>query len=55
MHITLVQGDITAQQADAAARIALETVRQAGTSVEDVRFVLFDSAAYAVFEARLVG
>ncbi|SDI51764.1 O-acetyl-ADP-ribose deacetylase [Nonomuraea jiangxiensis] len=40
---------------DDAARIALEAVRQAGTSVEDVRFVLFDSAAYAVFEARLAG
>ncbi|MEW1840034.1 O-acetyl-ADP-ribose deacetylase [Nonomuraea angiospora] len=38
---------------DDAARIALDTVRQADTSVEDVRFVLFDSAAYAVFEARL--
>ncbi|MEU6777598.1 O-acetyl-ADP-ribose deacetylase [Nonomuraea angiospora] len=38
---------------DDAARIALDTVRQAETSVEDVRFVLFDSAAYAVFEARL--
>jgi O-acetyl-ADP-ribose deacetylase (regulator of RNase III) len=38
---------------DDAARIALDTVRQADTSVEDVRFVLFDSAAYAVFESRL--
>ncbi|WP_431932458.1 O-acetyl-ADP-ribose deacetylase [Nonomuraea jabiensis] len=38
---------------DDAARIALDAVRQADTSVEDVRFVLFDSAAYAVFEARL--
>ncbi|MFC5822647.1 O-acetyl-ADP-ribose deacetylase [Nonomuraea insulae] len=40
---------------DDAARIALEAVRQAGTAVEDVRFVLFDAAAYAVFEARLPG
>ncbi|MEV1173139.1 O-acetyl-ADP-ribose deacetylase [Nonomuraea sp. NPDC049784] len=38
---------------DDAARIALDAVRQADTSVEDVRFVLFDSAAYAVFEAHL--
>lgn len=40
---------------DDAARIALKAVRQAGTAVEDVRFVLFDAAAYAVFEARLPG
>ncbi|TMR90720.1 O-acetyl-ADP-ribose deacetylase [Nonomuraea basaltis] len=38
---------------DDAARIALDAVRQADTSVEDVRFVLFDSTAYATFEARL--
>ncbi|MGP4101846.1 O-acetyl-ADP-ribose deacetylase [Nonomuraea sp. KM90] len=38
---------------DDAAMIALETVRQADTTVEDVRFVLFDEDAYAVFEARL--
>ncbi|MFG2075511.1 O-acetyl-ADP-ribose deacetylase [Nonomuraea maritima] len=38
---------------DDAARISLETVRQADTAVEDIRFVLFDTAAYAVFEARL--
>ncbi|TDD41127.1 O-acetyl-ADP-ribose deacetylase [Nonomuraea terrae] len=38
---------------DDAARIALEAVRQAHTQVEDLRFVLFDAAAYAVFEARL--
>ncbi|MGW3351380.1 O-acetyl-ADP-ribose deacetylase [Nonomuraea rubra] len=38
---------------DDAARIALETVRAAGAQVEDVRFVLFDAAAYAAFEARL--
>ncbi|WP_188195396.1 O-acetyl-ADP-ribose deacetylase [Nonomuraea sp. SYSU D8015] len=40
---------------DDGARIAIETVRHADTSVEDVRFVLFDSAAHAVFEARLSG
>jgi O-acetyl-ADP-ribose deacetylase len=40
---------------DDAARIALDAVRQEDTSVEDVRFVLFDSAAFAVFEARLNG
>jgi O-acetyl-ADP-ribose deacetylase (regulator of RNase III) len=36
---------------DDGARIALETVRQADTSVEDVRFVLFDDAAHAVFRS----
>ncbi|MFB7515736.1 O-acetyl-ADP-ribose deacetylase [Streptomyces sp. NPDC056144] len=37
---------------DDGARIAVETVRAARTaSVEEVRFVLFDAAAYAVFEA----
>ncbi|MEW9554471.1 O-acetyl-ADP-ribose deacetylase [Nonomuraea sp. NPDC050783] len=41
---------------DDAARIAVATVRAAGasvTSVEEVRFVLFDAAAYAAFAARL--
>ncbi|MGE7388647.1 O-acetyl-ADP-ribose deacetylase [Streptomyces sp. NPDC004126] len=38
---------------DDGARIAIETVRAARTSVEEVRFVLFDAAAYAVFEAAL--
>ncbi|TMR08785.1 O-acetyl-ADP-ribose deacetylase [Nonomuraea turkmeniaca] len=38
---------------DDAARIALDAVRQAHTSVEDVRFVLFDRAAYDVFESRI--
>ncbi|MFF0769605.1 O-acetyl-ADP-ribose deacetylase [Nonomuraea wenchangensis] len=38
---------------DDAARIAVAAVRAAETSVTEVRFVLFDSAAYAVFEARL--
>ncbi|MFF5706064.1 O-acetyl-ADP-ribose deacetylase [Streptomyces sp. NPDC012794] len=36
---------------DDGARIAIETVRTARTSVEEVRFVLFDAAAYAAFEA----
>ncbi|MGW7661127.1 O-acetyl-ADP-ribose deacetylase [Streptomyces sp. NPDC054756] len=35
------------------ARIALETVRAAETAVEEVRFVLFDTAAYEVFARRL--
>lgn len=34
---------------DDGARIALETVRGADTAVADVRFVLFDDTAYAVF------
>ncbi|SET65051.1 O-acetyl-ADP-ribose deacetylase [Nonomuraea wenchangensis] len=38
---------------DDAARIAVAAVRAAETSVTEVRFVLFDSAAYEVFEARL--
>ncbi|MEO3892489.1 O-acetyl-ADP-ribose deacetylase [Nonomuraea sp. B5E05] len=38
---------------DDAARIALETVRQAETSVLDVRFVLFDDRAYAAFASLL--
>ncbi|MFC4118461.1 O-acetyl-ADP-ribose deacetylase [Nonomuraea zeae] len=38
---------------DDAARIALDAVRQSGTVVQDVRFVLFDADAYAIFEARL--
>jgi O-acetyl-ADP-ribose deacetylase (regulator of RNase III) len=37
---------------DDAARIAVETVRAAGTAVEEVRFVLFDERAYAAFAAR---
>ncbi|MEU6718790.1 O-acetyl-ADP-ribose deacetylase [Nonomuraea sp. NPDC046802] len=36
---------------DDAARIALDAVRGADTAVRDVRFVLFDAAAYAVFES----
>ncbi|MGW4082619.1 O-acetyl-ADP-ribose deacetylase [Streptomyces sp. NPDC004822] len=38
---------------DDGARIALETVRAAETAVEEVRFVLFDTAAYEVFARRL--
>ncbi|HEX4817374.1 MAG TPA: O-acetyl-ADP-ribose deacetylase [Nonomuraea sp.] len=38
---------------DDAARIALTAVRQADTSVAEVRFVLFDAAAYAAFAAAL--
>ncbi|MFE1209350.1 O-acetyl-ADP-ribose deacetylase [Streptomyces albidoflavus] len=36
-----------------AARIATETVRATSTSVEEVRFVLFDDRAYEVFAARI--
>ena len=36
-----------------AARIATETVRATPTSVEVVRFVLFDDRAYEVFAARI--
>ncbi|MFD5794436.1 O-acetyl-ADP-ribose deacetylase [Streptomyces diastatochromogenes] len=39
---------------DDAARIAVETVRATETSVEEVRFVLFDETAYEAF-ARQVG
>ncbi|MFJ1968551.1 O-acetyl-ADP-ribose deacetylase [Streptomyces sp. NPDC087903] len=35
-----------------AARIAVETVRATATSVEEVRFVLFDEQAYEAFAAR---
>jgi O-acetyl-ADP-ribose deacetylase (regulator of RNase III) len=38
---------------DDAARIAVETVRAARTSVEEVRFVLFDDRAYEAFAARM--
>ncbi|ETK33045.1 hypothetical protein MPTA5024_26575 [Microbispora sp. ATCC PTA-5024] len=38
---------------DDAAHIALTAVRQAGSAVGEVRFVLFTSAAYAVFEDTL--
>ncbi|MBF6047608.1 O-acetyl-ADP-ribose deacetylase [Streptomyces sp. NRRL B-1677] len=36
-----------------AARIAVETVRQAETNVEEVRFVLFDERAYEAFAAQV--
>ncbi|NUS15653.1 MAG: O-acetyl-ADP-ribose deacetylase [Streptomyces sp.] len=36
---------------DDAARIAVATVRAAGTAVEHVRFVLFDAPAFEVFNA----
>lgn len=38
---------------DDAARIAVETVRAAGTSVEEVRFVLFDERAYEAFAEQV--
>ncbi|BDD75976.1 O-acetyl-ADP-ribose deacetylase [Streptomyces violaceoruber] len=38
---------------DDAARIAVETVATSGTSVTEVRFVLFDARAYEAFAARL--
>ena len=37
-----------------AARIAVETVRDAETAVEEVRFVLFDEAAYEAFGALVL-
>lgn len=36
---------------EGAARIAVETVRETETAVEEVRFVLFDKQAFAVFAA----
>ncbi|MEV5413366.1 O-acetyl-ADP-ribose deacetylase [Thermopolyspora sp. NPDC052614] len=38
-----------------AAEIALTAVRQAATRVAEVRFVLFDARAYAVFDSALNG
>ncbi|MGI5446267.1 O-acetyl-ADP-ribose deacetylase [Streptomyces sp. CA-243310] len=38
---------------DDGARIAIETVRASGTSVEEVRFVLFGTEAYETFAAAL--
>ncbi|MFJ7773426.1 O-acetyl-ADP-ribose deacetylase [Streptomyces sp. NPDC097107] len=38
---------------DDAARIAVETVRNTPTAVEEVRFVLFDIRAHAAFASRL--
>ncbi|MER8232114.1 O-acetyl-ADP-ribose deacetylase [Streptomyces sp. NPDC094049] len=39
---------------DDGARIAVETVLGTRTDVEEVRFVLFDAPAYAVFEAAVL-
>ncbi|MEU6480029.1 O-acetyl-ADP-ribose deacetylase [Streptomyces sp. NPDC047017] len=38
---------------DDAARVAVQTVRETDTAVEEVRFVLFDEPAYEAFAARL--
>src|SRR5690606_26106061 len=38
---------------DDGARIAVETVRAVETAVEQIRFVLYDAAAYDAFAARL--
>ncbi|MGW2667827.1 O-acetyl-ADP-ribose deacetylase [Streptomyces sp. NPDC001272] len=38
---------------DDGARIAIDTVRTTPTQVEEVRFVLFDAAAYATFQEAL--
>jgi O-acetyl-ADP-ribose deacetylase (regulator of RNase III) len=38
---------------DEAARVAVETVRTADTSVGEVRFVLFDRSAHAAFERAM--
>ncbi|MGH2694898.1 MAG: O-acetyl-ADP-ribose deacetylase [Actinomycetota bacterium] len=40
---------------DEAAPVALAAVRKAQTNVEEVRFVLFDDAAYRAFEEALEG
>jgi O-acetyl-ADP-ribose deacetylase len=40
---------------DEAARVALEAVRAADTSVREVRFVLFDASAHAAFERAMAG
>lgn len=40
---------------DEAARVALEAVRTADTSVREVRFVLFDATARAAFERAMTG
>jgi O-acetyl-ADP-ribose deacetylase len=40
---------------DEAARVAVEAVRTADTSVREVRFVLFDATAHAAFERALTG
>ncbi|MFD5628745.1 MULTISPECIES: O-acetyl-ADP-ribose deacetylase [unclassified Streptomyces] len=38
---------------DDAARVAVETVEETPTAVEEVRFVLFDERAYEAFSARV--
>lgn len=38
---------------DDAARIAVETVRNTPTTVEEVRFVLFDDRAYEAFAGQI--
>ena len=38
---------------DRAARVAIKAVRSASTEVEEVRFVLFDGAAYEAFQKAL--
>jgi len=40
---------------DDGARVAVQAVREAGTAMAEVRFVLFDEAAYRAFEAALEG
>src|SRR5688572_7253143 len=40
---------------DEAARVAVEAVRTAETSVREVRFVLFDASAHAAFERAMTG
>ena len=40
---------------DEAARVAVEAVRTADTSVREVRFVLFDTTAHAAFERAMTG
>ncbi|WP_405437253.1 O-acetyl-ADP-ribose deacetylase [Streptomyces avidinii] len=40
---------------DDGARIAVETVRSARTEVQEVRFVLYDAAAFEAFEAAVAG
>ncbi len=40
---------------DDAAQVAIEAVRSAGTTVDEVRFVLFDGASLTAFERALAG
>ncbi|BBC31745.1 uncharacterized protein SGFS_030390 [Streptomyces graminofaciens] len=48
-----ISAGIYAWPLDDAARIAVETVRATETSVEEVRFVLFDERAYGAFAAQV--